>query len=65
MDVPIAQFLTTGFILSIYCVIPIILHIGVPTDDLVYIIWKAIRLCSLAELNVCTELGAMHYIIYK
>ena len=24
MDVPIAQFLTTGFILSIHCVVPII-----------------------------------------
>ena len=62
MDVPIAQFPTTGFILSIHCVVPIILHIGVSADDLVYIIWKAIRLLSLAELNVCNTVAYMYCI---
>ena len=26
-------------------------------DDLVYIIWKAVRLLSLAELNVCNTMA--------
>ena len=55
-------FPTTGFILSIHCVVSIILHIGVSADDLVYIIWKAIRLLSLAELNVCNTVAYMYCI---
>ena len=62
MDVPIAQFSTTGFILSIHYVVPIILHMSVSADDLVYIIWKATRLLSLAELNVCNTVAYMYCI---
>ena len=57
MDVPIAQFPTTGFVLSSHYVVSIISHIGVSADDLVYIIWKAVRVLSLAELNVCNTVA--------